>query len=145
MWPDLQEIADLVTFTEEILNGKLHFSWSFWYSNVLCSLYFQNYFLLSIGPTIKLYLWKAYIWCPVRDMNVLELDINNIKYHRHKTSMSKRFYNWHLNCCLSLTYACLVLGKVSLLNVKSVRKMIKNDINDAVSIKIIMTNIFYLS
>ena len=25
MWPNLQETADLVTFTEEILNGKLHF------------------------------------------------------------------------------------------------------------------------
>ena len=25
MWPNPQEIADLVTFTEEILNQKLHF------------------------------------------------------------------------------------------------------------------------
>ena len=25
MWPDPQAPADLVTFTEEILNGKLHF------------------------------------------------------------------------------------------------------------------------
>ena len=25
MWPNLQETADLVTFIEEILNGKLHF------------------------------------------------------------------------------------------------------------------------
>ena len=25
MWPNPQEIADLVTFPEEILNGKLHF------------------------------------------------------------------------------------------------------------------------
>ena len=25
MWPDPQETADLVTFTEEILNGKLIF------------------------------------------------------------------------------------------------------------------------
>ena len=25
MWPNLQSTADLVTFTEEILNGKLHF------------------------------------------------------------------------------------------------------------------------
>ena len=25
MWPDPQKTADLVTFTEEILNGKLHF------------------------------------------------------------------------------------------------------------------------
>ena len=25
MWPNPEEGADLVTFTEEILNGKLHF------------------------------------------------------------------------------------------------------------------------
>ena len=25
MWPNSQETADLVTFTEEILSGKLHF------------------------------------------------------------------------------------------------------------------------
>ena len=25
MWPDQQEIANLMTFTAEILNGKLHF------------------------------------------------------------------------------------------------------------------------
>ena len=25
MWPNPQETADLVTFTEEFLNGKLHF------------------------------------------------------------------------------------------------------------------------
>ena len=25
MWPNLQQTADLVTFTEEIFNGKLHF------------------------------------------------------------------------------------------------------------------------
>ena len=28
MWPNLQFRADLVTFTEEILNGKLQFLWS---------------------------------------------------------------------------------------------------------------------
>ena len=28
MWPNLQFSADLVTFTEEILNGKLHFLYS---------------------------------------------------------------------------------------------------------------------
>ena len=28
MWPNPQETADLVTFTEEILNEKYHFLWS---------------------------------------------------------------------------------------------------------------------
>ena len=28
MWPNPQETADLVTFTEDIINEKLHFLWS---------------------------------------------------------------------------------------------------------------------
>ena len=28
MWPNPQETVDLVTFTEEILDGKLNFLWS---------------------------------------------------------------------------------------------------------------------
>ena len=28
MWPNPQETAELVTFTEEIVNGKLHFLYS---------------------------------------------------------------------------------------------------------------------
>ena len=28
MWPNTQETVDLVTFTEEILDRKLHFLWS---------------------------------------------------------------------------------------------------------------------
>ena len=28
MWPNPQETADFVTFTEEMLNGKLHFMYS---------------------------------------------------------------------------------------------------------------------
>ena len=37
MWPNLQETADLVTFTKDIFNGKLHFfvqwhyKWSSWF------------------------------------------------------------------------------------------------------------------
>ena len=38
MWPNPEETADLVTFTEEILNGKLHF---------LCSVMIKNESLKS--------------------------------------------------------------------------------------------------
>ena len=35
MWPNPQETADLVTFTEEILNEKLQFLWSdFWFKKI---------------------------------------------------------------------------------------------------------------
>ena len=42
MWLSLQETADLVTFTEEIPNGKLNFLCSFWepkLSNILGNTY----------------------------------------------------------------------------------------------------------
>ena len=42
MWPNPQKAADLVTFTEEILNGKLHF---------LCS---ETYLYLSYGLKLTL-------------------------------------------------------------------------------------------
>ena len=35
MWQNLQETADLVTITGEILNWKLHFLWSVKISNLL--------------------------------------------------------------------------------------------------------------
>ena len=44
MWPNLQETADLVTFTEEILDRKIHF---------LCSdLYLKDHFLLEISANL---------------------------------------------------------------------------------------------
>ena len=59
MWPDLQEIADLVTSTEEILNGKLHFLFSEGnFASLLCLHRFSTSFSRSsifwflIIPTI---------------------------------------------------------------------------------------------
>ena len=53
MWPNLQETADLVTFTEEILNGKLHFL-CIVISNMLhFSNMFQKKFLQNFKNIIK--------------------------------------------------------------------------------------------
>ena len=49
MWPNLQETADLVTFIEEILGGKLHF---------LCSVTFSVLDLLS-----KFFTWELCYMC----------------------------------------------------------------------------------
>ena len=43
MWPNLQETADMVTFSEEILNKKLH---------SLCS---ESYVNLQLLPTINIF------------------------------------------------------------------------------------------
>ena len=42
MWPNHQETGDLVTFTEEILNGKLHFL----FSVISWQLQIENYILI---------------------------------------------------------------------------------------------------
>ena len=42
MWPNHQETGDLVTFTEEILHGKLHFLFSF----ISWQLQIENYILI---------------------------------------------------------------------------------------------------
>ena len=44
MWPNPQETPDLATFTEEILNGKLHF---------LCGEYIQEGKLFHVSKTTK--------------------------------------------------------------------------------------------
>ena len=58
MWPDLHETADLVTFTEEILNGKLHFCAVFLFA--YCYSYSQN---LDIQKIFKFYspVWESII------------------------------------------------------------------------------------
>ena len=45
MWPNPQETADLVTFTEEILNGKHHF---------FCAVYIASYARFSRSLNYKL-------------------------------------------------------------------------------------------
>ena len=47
MWPNLQETADLVTFIEEIFNGKFYFLCSLnkatpLYRPIFCQLYFWH-------------------------------------------------------------------------------------------------------
>ena len=46
MWPNPQETADLVTFTEEILNGKRHLLY-------IVNIFF-TYFLINIGGVIAI-------------------------------------------------------------------------------------------
>ena len=52
MWPNPQETVDLVTFTEEILNGKLHF---------LCS--DSNVNIKTLTTFAKSSTWDAWL-CP---------------------------------------------------------------------------------
>ena len=49
MWPNLQFHADLVTFTEEILNGKLHFCAVLWtgYQMILLETLQSNFAIIT--------------------------------------------------------------------------------------------------
>ena len=47
MWRNLQKTADLVTFTEEILNGKLHFLCRVPYCTVALSFTFTNAYAIE--------------------------------------------------------------------------------------------------
>ena len=67
MWQNPQETADLVTYTEEILNGKLHFlcnfsffCWEAWFKPVKL---WRNAFKKlnkSSGESIHLIFWPSY-------------------------------------------------------------------------------------
>ena len=46
MWPNPQEVADLVTFTKEILNGKHHFLCSV--TMIFCLASVQDFLLLTL-------------------------------------------------------------------------------------------------
>ena len=46
MWPNPQFPADLVAFTEEMLNGKLHFLYNIWY---IFSAVEGNFFIQSLS------------------------------------------------------------------------------------------------
>ena len=46
MWPNPQEVADLVTFTKEIINGKHHFLCSV--TMIFCLASVQDFLLLTL-------------------------------------------------------------------------------------------------
>ena len=51
MWPNLQEAVDLVTFTEEILNGKFNFLWSV---NRHVAPFFEKVSYFTVSPQLLL-------------------------------------------------------------------------------------------
>ena len=73
MWPNLQETADLVTFTEEILNGKLHF---------LCR---ENTFAQLLLDFLKQYLVRLQLQQNFQDtLTQINIYLNLISiYHHH--------------------------------------------------------------
>ena len=67
MWPNTQFLADLVTFTEEIRNGKLHF---------LCSVHDELFWGNSQG---SIYLFKNDSWVFLTTI-IAKLILNVVHY-----------------------------------------------------------------
>ena len=70
MWPNPQFPADLVTFTEEMLNEKLRFLWkeSYWFRKILAShvvIIFTNIFIIVVNiffSNLELNISEAIKW-----------------------------------------------------------------------------------
>ena len=80
MWPNLQFPADLVTFTEEILNGKLHFLSSEWIN----PFHDSGLFLFSLKITGFLMLSGAIERDQMELVNVVRLIDPKGLYHLYK-------------------------------------------------------------
>ena len=62
MWPNQQEPADLVTFTEEILNGKLYFLCSEVIEEIDCSAYSEesNSEIAMLSILLLSHIWSTH-------------------------------------------------------------------------------------
>ena len=70
MWPNLQETADLVTFTEEILNGKRHF------------LYIVYFHAFDGARKTRVRKKKVHIWSSIAFFHFLSKELANFIFHR---------------------------------------------------------------
>ena len=59
MWPNSNATADLATFTEEILNGKLH---------ILCSVFAAHELYIPLLSALKLFLSNLFMYKHNRNM-----------------------------------------------------------------------------
>ena len=82
MWPDPQKTADLVTFTEEILNGKIHF---------LCSDSFKINFILHTFCSLQLCKFSIGCWSLI--FVVISTGIYLIKIYNGNTGTTCGVYS----------------------------------------------------
>ena len=58
MWPNPEETADLVTFIEEILNGKLHFLCSACSQGIITKIFVSAVLMTSVFSTFVNLVWN---------------------------------------------------------------------------------------
>ena len=124
MWPNPQFPADLVTFTEEILNGKLHFLWSalfcllffLWFLSKMCFKvdYFIFHFILekekhnivttSVVPCGNMDMHKMFLWRPMRYVSVSCMLTLSYVFSRY-CAIEERWFLIFVNGCLKQTWS----------------------------------------
>ena len=82
MWPNPQFPADLATFTEEILNGKLHF---------LCSA--SVFFYKSKTENKKVVIWNIIVYSAIRYHQIKKVCLSWLKQETYQKAIAKRFRN----------------------------------------------------
>ena len=91
MWPNPQEIANLVTFSEEILNGKLHFLCSVICMYVFISVYMGHMEIWASGIGIGIQIQRL----SVTQLKLpCELKVSSIYWYAD-SSPAGQFPDWH--------------------------------------------------
>ena len=129
MWPNPQETAGLVTFTEEILNGKLNFFAVTWISFDLYTAKKLKFFIKDFfskcdqirrkvrvwSHLLKKSLMENFIFCSVivqfksifyflpKVSSILQKLLENSAKHLNKVDLSLSWFHWlELKICLKL-------------------------------------------
>ena len=93
MWPNLQETADLVTFTQETLNGKLHFLSSV---NLIALTKRLKLFLLQMFTFLFYNYGKIFLNYQVRMADTLSVFIREPKFQWPSRLLVKQWF-WASN------------------------------------------------
>ena len=110
MWPNPRETEDLVTFTVEILNGKLHF---------LCSVYFN---WISATKFSTVWVWFMIIaekW-PKWEKTMMKKKMPNTYLYGNylvatEGTQHEDSYNWSRMCIINFSknkHACVILIQI---------------------------------
>ena len=108
MWPNPQETADFVTFTEEILNGKLHF---------LCSESYTNSEIQPEEVCFKRRVYEVLSWCALTLTSPHQHEDGNYlkTYHEKETYICfKLFILWYYTNTVKICHShltCKVASK----------------------------------
>ena len=111
MWPNTQETTDLVTFTEEILDEKLHFFCVvFGFQDFIFNVFNRFFLTLSVSPneSINTFVLKDHIFH--QNMIPLMFFLSSVAWVGQNMGHKLTFFIW-VSVSLFLTYDIKVFKK----------------------------------